>query len=80
MLMVGLVCYLTATYIYEYIYSVDDRVINEYGAVGRTRIGSGNRSTWRKPAPVPLSLKRIPHDFTWDRTQVATVGSRRLTA
>jgi hypothetical protein len=25
--------------------SVDDRVINEYGAVGGRRIGKGNRST-----------------------------------
>jgi hypothetical protein len=31
--------------------SVDDRVINEYGAVGGRRIGKGNRSTWREPVP-----------------------------
>jgi hypothetical protein len=35
------------------------------------RIGRGNQNTWRKPAPGP-------HDMTWDRTQAATVGSRRL--
>jgi hypothetical protein len=32
--------------------SVDDRMINEYGADGGMRIGRGNRSTQRKPAPV----------------------------
>jgi hypothetical protein len=53
------------------------RMIDEYGAFGGMRIGRGNRSTWRKPAPVPL---QIPHDLTWDRTQAAVVGSRRLTA
>jgi hypothetical protein len=52
---------------------IDD---DECEAVGGMRIGRGNRSTRRKPAPVPL----CPHDLTWDRTQVAAVGSRRLTA
>jgi hypothetical protein len=27
-------------------------------------IGRGNRSTQRKPAPVPLCPPRIPHDLT----------------
>jgi hypothetical protein len=31
---------------------IDD---DEYGAVGGMRIGRGNRSTRRKPAPVPIS-------------------------
>jgi hypothetical protein len=44
------------------------------------RIGRGNRSTQRKPAPVPLFPSQIPHDLTWDRTRAATVGSQRLTA
>jgi hypothetical protein len=44
------------------------------------RIGRGNRSTRRKPAPVPLCPPQIPHDLTWDRTQAAAVGSQRLTA
>jgi hypothetical protein len=35
------------------LYSVDDRMINGYGADGGMRIGRGNRSTRRKPAPVP---------------------------
>jgi hypothetical protein len=50
------------------------------GAVGGMRIGRGNRSTRRKPAPVPLCPSQIPHDRTWDRTWAAAVGSRRLTA
>jgi hypothetical protein len=32
------------------------------------RIGRGNRSTRRKPAPVPLCPPQIPHDLTWART------------
>jgi hypothetical protein len=44
------------------------------------RTGRGNRSTRRKPAPVPLYPLQMPHDLTWDRTWVAVVGRRRLTA
>jgi hypothetical protein len=33
--------------------SIDDRVINGYGAVGGMRIGRGNQRYLRKPAPVP---------------------------
>jgi hypothetical protein len=53
---------------------------DDYGAVGGMRIGRGNRSTRRKPAPVPLCPPQIPHNLTWDRTRAAAVGSRRLTA
>jgi hypothetical protein len=54
---------------------------DDYGAVGGIRIGRWNRSTRRKPAPVPLCRPQIPHDLTWDRTRAAaTVGSQRLTA
>jgi hypothetical protein len=28
----------------------------------------GNRSTRRKPAPVPLCPPQMPHDLTWTRT------------
>jgi hypothetical protein len=52
---------------------------NDYGAVGGMRIGRGNGSTRRKPAPVPLGPPQIPHDLTWDRTRAAAVGSQRLT-
>jgi hypothetical protein len=34
------------------------------GAVGGMRIGRGNRSTRRNPAPVPLRAPQIPHDLT----------------
>jgi hypothetical protein len=44
------------------------------------RIGRGNRSTRRKPAPAPLCPPQIPHDLTWARIRAAEVGSRRLTA
>jgi hypothetical protein len=50
---------------------IDD---DDYGAVGGMRIGRGNRSTRRKPAPLPLCPLQIPHDLTWDRTRPAAVG------
>jgi hypothetical protein len=53
---------------------------HECGAVGGMRIGRGNRSTRRKPAPVPLCQQQIPHDLTWARTRAVALGSRRLTA
>jgi hypothetical protein len=53
---------------------------DDYGAVGGMRIGRGNRSTRKKPAPVPLCPPQIPHNLTWDRTRAAAVGSQRLTA
>jgi hypothetical protein len=39
---------------------------DECGAVGGMRIGRGNRSTRRKPAPVPLCPPQIPHDLESD--------------
>jgi hypothetical protein len=53
---------------------------DDYGAVGGMRISRGNRSTQRKPAPVPLCPPQIPHDLTWDRTRAPAMGSQRLTA
>jgi hypothetical protein len=53
---------------------------DEYEAVGGMRIGRGNRSTRRNPAPVPLCPPQSPHDLTWDRTRAAAMASRRLTA
>jgi hypothetical protein len=49
---------------------IDD---DECGAVSGMRIGKGNRSTRRKPAPVPLSPPQIPHELTWNRTRAAAV-------
>jgi hypothetical protein len=42
-------------------------------------IGRGNRSTRRKPTPVPLCPPQTPH-AAWTRTRDAAVGSQRLTA
>jgi hypothetical protein len=53
---------------------------DDYGAVGGMRIGRGNRSTRRKPTPVPLCPPQIPHNLTWDQTGAAAVESQRLTA
>jgi hypothetical protein len=44
------------------------------------KIGKGNRSTRRNPAPAPPCPPQIPLDQTQDRTQAAAVGSQRLTA
>jgi hypothetical protein len=50
------------------------------GAIGGMKIGRGNRSTRRKPAPAPLCPPKIPHDQTRARNRAAAVGSQRLTA
>jgi hypothetical protein len=52
----------------------------EDGAFGGMEIGRGNRSTRRKPSPVPLCPPQIPFDLTRARTRAAAVGSQRLTA
>jgi hypothetical protein len=44
------------------------------GEIGGMMIGRGNRSTWRKPAPVPLCPPRTPHAAR-TRTRAAAVGS-----
>jgi hypothetical protein len=46
---------------------------DEYGAVGGMRIGKGNRSTPRKPGPVPLRLPQTAHDMTWARIRAVAV-------
>jgi hypothetical protein len=38
------------------------------GAIGGMKIGRGNRSTRRKPAPAPLCPPQITHDQTRART------------
>jgi hypothetical protein len=53
------VCYLTLVLVLRQ-YSVDDRMINECGVAGVMRIGRGNRSTGRKPAPVPQEETYCP--------------------
>jgi hypothetical protein len=42
---------------------------DDYGAVGGMRIGRGNQSTRRKPAPVPLCPPQNPHHLTGDQTR-----------
>jgi hypothetical protein len=41
---------------------------DDCGAIGGMKIGRGNRSTRRKPAPTPLCPPQIPHDKTRART------------
>jgi hypothetical protein len=52
---------------------------DECGLVGGMG-GRGNRSTWSKPAPVPLCPPQVPHALTLARTRAVEVGSRRLAA
>jgi hypothetical protein len=49
------------------------------GEIGGMMIGTGNRSTRRKPAPVPLWPPQTPQAARM-RTRAAAVGSQRLTA
>jgi hypothetical protein len=46
------------------------------GTIGGMKIGRGNRSTRRKPAPAPLCPLQIPSD----QTRAAAMGSQRLTS
>jgi hypothetical protein len=50
------------------------------GAIGGMKVGRGNRSTRRKPAPAPLCPPQISYDQTRARTRAAAVGSQRLIA
>jgi hypothetical protein len=34
----------------------------DFGEIGGMKIGRGNRSTRKKPAPAPLCPPQIPHD------------------
>jgi hypothetical protein len=56
---------------------IDD---GDCGEIGGMKIGSGNQSIRRKPAPVPLCPPQIPHGQTRARIRAAAVGSQRLTA
>jgi hypothetical protein len=49
------------------------------GAIGGIKIGRGNRSTRRKPAPAPFCPPQIPLDKTRARTRAAAVGSPKIT-
>jgi hypothetical protein len=56
---------------------IDD---GDCGEIGGMKIGRGNQSTQRKPAPVPLCPPQIPHDQTRAQTRAATVRCQQLTA
>jgi hypothetical protein len=53
---------------------------DECRVAGRMRISSRNRSTRRKPAPIPFCPLQISQDLTRARTRAAVVGSWGLTA
>jgi hypothetical protein len=56
-----------------------DYTASECGAVSGMIIDRGNRSTRRKPAPMPICPPQIPPALTRDRTRVTVLGSRQLT-
>jgi hypothetical protein len=56
---------------------IDD---GDCGEIGGMKIGMGNRSTRRKPAPAPFCPPQIPHDQIRARTRATAVGNQRLTA
>jgi hypothetical protein len=62
-LLLVIVCYLTMLS-FSRLYSVDDRMFNECGVVGGMGVGRGDRTTRRKPVPLPLCPPQIPHDMT----------------
>jgi hypothetical protein len=72
---VHLVCQPLIGLLYQF-WMIDD---DECGKVGWMRIGRGNQSTQRKPAPVSLYPPQIPHDLSWAWTWAATVESQWLT-
>jgi hypothetical protein len=45
---------------------------NDCGAIGGMKVGRGNRSSRRKPAPAPLCPPQIPHDHHLQVTSIAT--------
>jgi hypothetical protein len=53
---------------------------DECGATGTMNEWQRNRSTRRKPGPLPLCPPQISHDLSRDRTRTSAVESRRLTA
>jgi hypothetical protein len=59
------VAYLTTLSVLR-LYSVDDRMVNEYGAVGGLKVGRGNRITRRKAALLPLCPPQIAHYLIWN--------------
>jgi hypothetical protein len=59
------------------LYSINDRISIECGAADGMRTDKKNRSTQRKPIPVPLCMSEIPHDLTWVCIQADVVRSKQ---
>jgi hypothetical protein len=60
----NLIGYVNAALRIETMLASDNRIINESGAVGRMRTAKDNRSSQRKPTPVPLCPPQITCDLT----------------
>jgi hypothetical protein len=48
---------------------------DDCGAIGGMKIGRGNRSIRRKPAPAPLCPSQIPHDQAQARLKITLLRS-----
>jgi hypothetical protein len=66
----------TSATVWSVVPAPDDIDDDECGTVGGMKIGRGNRSTQRKPAPVPLCPPQISHDLTWAQTRAAAAMAR----
>lgn len=69
----SLVSYLTLLSLTR-LYSVNDMVINEYGAVSVTETGRSNGSTQRKPVLISFYPSQISQDLSPDRIWAAMMG------
>jgi hypothetical protein len=53
------------------LYSINDTMINEYGAVAVMETARSNGSAQRKPSPISFCPSQIPQDLTPDRIWAA---------
>jgi hypothetical protein len=53
---------------------------DDCGGISGVNEWQGNRSTTKKPSPVPLCPLQVQHYLTRARTWTSAVGSRRVTA
>jgi hypothetical protein len=59
------------------LYSIDDKMLNKYGADGGMKIGMEQQNT---ESLCQFHCAHHGSDITWCRAQTALVGSGRLTA
>jgi hypothetical protein len=82
---ISFVCYFTILSVSR-LYSMGNRIVNEYGLGAGMESFRGNQSTRRLPAPKPLCPPWIPHDLICNQTWVScyikghfVLGSKYIT-